>query len=281
MIDQKKVALDEYFKNTPKYHERIDTKHGAAYYWRYSTLIKESILDGPFLDVACGTGWMINHWAVRYGSHHIGIDISIPGMILAAQNAGKASNGSFVTTSGSDLPFSDGVFATVGALTFLEHSSDPFQAISEMMRVLRPGGRLVLCHTNFLSPFAPHVKRNKWVLIASVVRNLFLWGGWKRFFTTAVKLAQSEVEPWFIEPYLDSAQIGENVYNRRAYFPSDPDAIFLVNPIDLTRILKRAGMQIEVATSWGAYTGWRQILNQIPYLNIIGPGCTVVARKPL
>ena len=281
MLEQEKAALDEYFKNTSKYHNRIDAKHGEAYYRRYISLIEKSIHNGPFLDVACGTGWVINHWAIQYGSHHIGVDISIPGMVLAAQNADRDANQSFITTSGSILPFKDGTFATVGALTFLEHSSEPVQTVSEMVRVLRPGGHLVLCHTNFLSPFAPHVKTTKWTLFSSVLRNLFLWGGWKRFFTIAAKLADWEVQPWFVDAYLDSAQIGDVVYNSKAYFPSDPDAIYLVNPLDLTRLLQRAGMQIEICTTWGAYTGKRLILNQIPYINLIGPGCTIIAKKPL
>lgn len=281
MIEQQKLALDEYFKSTSAYHERIDAKHGRAYYSRYISLLEESIGDGPFLDIACGTGWVINNWAIQHGDNHIGIDISIPGMILAAKNSGQPYNTSFITGSGNRLPFVDNHFQTVGALTFLEHSSDPFTSLAEMVRVLKPGGRLILCHTNFMSPFAPHIKKNAGTLILSFLRNIFLWGGWKRFFTMGAKLLLPTSSPWFVEPILDAEQIGEVVFSPKAYFPTDPDAIYLVNPVDLTRKLTELGMIINICTTWGAYQGTKTIMNRIPYINVIGPGCTVVAQKTL
>ena len=49
------------------------------------------------------------------------------------------------------LPFVDGAFAAVVALNAFEHFRNPFQAASEIARVLRPGGRLFI-HTAFLQP---------------------------------------------------------------------------------------------------------------------------------
>jgi SAM-dependent methyltransferase len=41
-----------------------------------------------------------------------------------------------------DLPFSDGIFDAVLSLHVLEHVSDPFRCASELIRVLKPGGKL-------------------------------------------------------------------------------------------------------------------------------------------
>jgi SAM-dependent methyltransferase len=49
------------------------------------------------------------------------------------------------------LPFRDGAFDGVFSAAVLEHVTDPFQAASEMMRVLRPGGQL-FCSVPFLQP---------------------------------------------------------------------------------------------------------------------------------
>ncbi len=49
------------------------------------------------------------------------------------------------------LPFADAVFDAVIALNAFEHYRDPRRAATEILRVLRPGGR-VLIHTAFLQP---------------------------------------------------------------------------------------------------------------------------------
>jgi len=41
-----------------------------------------------------------------------------------------------------ELPFADGIFDAVLSLHVLEHVSDPFRCASELIRVLKPGGRL-------------------------------------------------------------------------------------------------------------------------------------------
>jgi len=55
------------------------------------------------------------------------------------------------------LPFADGEFETVLCTEVLEHVKNPFQVVSELRRVLKPGGMLVLS-TRFVYPLhdVPH-----------------------------------------------------------------------------------------------------------------------------
>ncbi|HVY14149.1 MAG TPA: class I SAM-dependent methyltransferase [Rhodopila sp.] len=52
---------------------------------------------------------------------------------------------------GEKLPFKDDVFDAVISIAVLEHLRDPFACAREMVRVLKPGGRL-LCNVPFLQP---------------------------------------------------------------------------------------------------------------------------------
>lgn len=76
------------------------------------------------------------------------IDVS-PRMLEQTEDALHAANAD-VTLRQADaaaLPFDDNSFDMVMTAHMLEHLSDPAVALREMVRVLRPGGRLVVCVT--------------------------------------------------------------------------------------------------------------------------------------
>lgn len=62
-----------------------------------------------------------------------------------------------VVADAHNLPFDDNSFDAVLAVEVLEHLYDPHMAVSEMYRVLKPGGRVILT-TRFLYPLhdTPH-----------------------------------------------------------------------------------------------------------------------------
>lgn len=60
----------------------------------------------------------------------------------------------FVLGSATDLPFADGSFDAVWTIWVLEHVPNPEQAMSEMRRVLKPGGVLYLAPAWLCNPWA-------------------------------------------------------------------------------------------------------------------------------
>lgn len=98
------------------------------------------------LDVPCGGGVALRGLRVGQDVAYTGVDVS-PAMLdrtlAAARRRGVTDQ---VRVRGADvaaLPFDDGSFDLVLSLTGLHCFPDPAAAVGEMIRVLRPGGRLV------------------------------------------------------------------------------------------------------------------------------------------
>lgn len=109
------------------------------------------------LDVGCGTG-VFTLDVLHYETKIFGIDISTPMLVQAVK---KTSIYPFCPIAGdmSALPFPDKSFDKVYSMTALEFVADAEQAVSELDRVTRPGGKVVLTTLNSLSPWAERRKR--------------------------------------------------------------------------------------------------------------------------
>jgi ubiquinone/menaquinone biosynthesis C-methylase UbiE len=98
------------------------------------------------LDVGCGTGDYLRVMAPLVApGDAMGIDLSAELVKRAELMAtGEQPNLSFHVADVYDLPFADASFDRVTATQVMVHLSHPWTAISEMRRVLVPGGRLAI-----------------------------------------------------------------------------------------------------------------------------------------
>lgn len=95
------------------------------------------------LDVGCGKGRFARVLAERHPLARIwGLDIS-EAMLKFAPPGIRVCAGSM-----TELPFPDGAFDAAYATESLEHAVEIPAAVSEMCRVLKPGGRLVIIDKN-------------------------------------------------------------------------------------------------------------------------------------
>lgn len=100
------------------------------------------------LDVGCGRGLDVLRLQGQLAQHGevVGLDID-PDPLPT-----KASPGpSFVVGDAMELPFETGTFDAVWSDRLLQHLDDPQKAVFEMVRVLKPGGRLVLADADHYS----------------------------------------------------------------------------------------------------------------------------------
>src|SRR3954467_12715810 len=93
------------------------------------------------LDLAAGTGTSSQPFADR-GATVVPCDFSL-GMLRVGKLA-KPHLG-FTAGDGTRLPFADGTFDAVTISFGLRNIVDPDAGLREMLRVTRPGGRLVVC----------------------------------------------------------------------------------------------------------------------------------------
>lgn len=96
------------------------------------------------VDLGCGTGLMLHKLATRC-SRVVGLDISHE-MLLGYDKSGAPANTS-ITLSRADmsaLPIRDRAFDVVLCRSALHHMDDEVAVLSEICRVLKPNGRLVL-----------------------------------------------------------------------------------------------------------------------------------------
>lgn len=107
-------------------------------------------LRGRVLENGCGVGMYVEQLG-RYGGDVTGIEYDFE---RAAQACLRSD--SIVNAAGEALPFPDGSFDAVLSHEVLEHVRDDRAAAAEIVRVLRPGGRLALFVPNRGYPFETH-----------------------------------------------------------------------------------------------------------------------------
>ncbi len=113
--------------------------------WRRATARAVAPQAGErILDLAAGTGTSSVALA-RSGAEVVAADFS-PGMIAEGRRRhGDVPNVTFVEADATDLPFADAEFDVATISLGLRNVNDPQRALREMRRVVRPGGRLVVC----------------------------------------------------------------------------------------------------------------------------------------
>jgi ubiquinone/menaquinone biosynthesis C-methylase UbiE len=102
-------------------------------------------IGGHVLEVAPGPGYFAVELA-RLGSYQIvGLDISQSFVRIARENVKKAGiEVTFRQGNASSMPLESDSFDFVYCRAAFKNFSEPVQAIREMYRVLRPGGKVVI-----------------------------------------------------------------------------------------------------------------------------------------
>ncbi|MDP9642748.1 demethylmenaquinone methyltransferase/2-methoxy-6-polyprenyl-1,4-benzoquinol methylase [Actinopolyspora lacussalsi] len=141
-LDRNPRAVAAMFDDVARGYDRTNTvlSFGLDRHWRDAT--RRALAPAPeerILDLAAGTGVSTAEFS-RRGAYCVAADFSL-GMLAA----GEHRELSMVAADALRLPFADGAFDGVAMLFGLRNLADTEAGLREMARVVRPGGRLVIC----------------------------------------------------------------------------------------------------------------------------------------
>ena len=157
-----RASLDKHPEDIAKMFDAVARRYDAANdvlslwqdrRWRRATV--EAVAPKPgerILDLAAGTGTSSIPFS-RAGADVVACDLS-RGMIDEGRR--RHPELTFVEGNATALPFDTGEFDAVTISFGLRNVANTTAALSEMLRVTRPGGRLVICEfsTPTFRPFA-------------------------------------------------------------------------------------------------------------------------------
>jgi ubiquinone/menaquinone biosynthesis C-methylase UbiE len=134
----KMSAVEKLFVNSNRHSQRV------------ATAMLERLQEVPnqpgqrLLEVGCGTGAAARAVAKTLRLDVTAVDVD-PGQIALAQNVpAEDATVHWEVADATALPFADGIFDVVVTSKTLHHIDDWRRAVSESIRVLKPGGHFVV-----------------------------------------------------------------------------------------------------------------------------------------
>jgi 2-polyprenyl-3-methyl-5-hydroxy-6-metoxy-1,4-benzoquinol methylase len=153
-------AFDENYFRSHTY-ARVSFARYSQYWWSnrfYAILARRyGRRGGDLLEVGCGLGHLVGQLAGSFRTSAVDVNRHA---LREAQEA--APHARLHVASAESLPFKSRSFDVVVIKHIIEHLPSPAQAVSELGRVLRPGGTLILSTPNLDSLLLP-LKGERWI----------------------------------------------------------------------------------------------------------------------
>lgn len=143
--DWRKIAATDHFDNWSSNYE-----NGLFYHYFFERLHQKllSVVGDAnglsVLDIGCGTGSLLRKLSDAGAETLAGVDAS-GGMLDEARKIAGTREIEFIQGPAHKLPFDDRSFDLVTTSVAFHHFGEPEQVITEMGRVMKPGGRLLVC----------------------------------------------------------------------------------------------------------------------------------------
>jgi ubiquinone/menaquinone biosynthesis C-methylase UbiE len=147
------MSFDEKYFSTNSYQDVSFAKY-SQYWWSnrfYAILVRRYGQRGTrLLEIGSGLGHLVGQLDGLFAT--VAVDVNHWALV---QSQAVAPRTLLQVASAEDLPFADASFGVVIIKHVVEHLPHPAKAISELGRVLAPGGTLILATPNLASLSRP------------------------------------------------------------------------------------------------------------------------------
>lgn len=135
---------------TARWYNKNTQKHRLDEMKEYADLVAMDLKEGGVvLEVAPGPGYLAIELAKRGRYKVVGVELSKTFVAMARSNARAAGvDVDFQQGSASDLRWPDGSFDAVVCTAAFKNFKEPERALSEMYRVLKPRGTVLIVDMN-------------------------------------------------------------------------------------------------------------------------------------
>lgn len=137
-------------EKTSQYFQQVASRWDQLRGGYFSEEVRKAAIEKAYLrpemvvaDIGAGTGFLAAGLVDLVSKVHL-VDGSSAMLEEAKRNLGNAANVEYHQADGLELPFTDESLDVVFANMYLHHCAQPGESIQEMVRVLKPGGRLVI-----------------------------------------------------------------------------------------------------------------------------------------
>lgn len=219
------------------------------------------------LEVGCGTANFADKLSEKI--FYTGADISDYALEDAERRLAEKNSRSFVKADADKLPFKDEEFDAVLSKFSLEHFPSPKEALSEMIRVLKPGGHLIIIAPNLEFPFCfPSALRHKKIFYRLKFYLIRLYDYIMRFFGR-----------------YNFRIIKENYLKAKGrYEEKDDDLVYLVSSFEVIKFLEKRNFNLVFTNKFKpvlkiAKEMIKKIITYFPGMKYYGTELFVIARK--
>ncbi len=108
------------------------------------------------LELGCNKGYLLDSFSRHAQFDGVGAEIDAEALEFARENYGDRFK--FIQTTPNEIPLPDNSADVIYTIDTVEHLSSPRKMFDECLRVLRPGGTLLIHFGAWLTPYGSHLE---------------------------------------------------------------------------------------------------------------------------